>query len=170
MSGNWFRLFRVVNPVKLYHCFGHWLCKKLELSSVGLPFSKFGTDQLCWAVKFLLQTVLAPCAFLSVVLILFSLLVLLSEAAASRKTLMSQSAILITRYKNGTIIFWEEFFKKCHLQIISLGQWWTKKNHPFLESTYQNCMIFAKIGDGPCNYYQNEVWAGVICLSWHCYI
>ena len=27
------------------------------------------------------------------------------------------------------------------------------KIHPFLESTYQNCMIFAKIGDGPCNYY-----------------
>ena len=47
MSGNWFRLFRVVNPVKLYHCFGHWLCKKLELSSVGQPLSKFGTDQLC---------------------------------------------------------------------------------------------------------------------------
>ena len=49
MSGNWFRLFRVVNPVELYHCLGHWLCKKLELRSVGLPLSKFGTDQLCWA-------------------------------------------------------------------------------------------------------------------------
>ena len=23
MSGNCFRLFRVVNPVELYHCFGH---------------------------------------------------------------------------------------------------------------------------------------------------
>ena len=32
MSGNCFRLFRVVNPVKLYH----WLCKKLELRVVGL--------------------------------------------------------------------------------------------------------------------------------------
>ena len=26
-------------------------------------------------------------------------------------------------------------------------------SNPFLDSTYQNCMIFAKIGDGPCNYY-----------------
>ena len=29
-----------------------------------------------------------------------------------KKTLMSQSVILITRYKSGTIIFWEKFFQK----------------------------------------------------------
>ena len=48
---------------------------------------------------------------------------------------------------------WQNFPKKCHFQIISDVQWWTKKFHPFLDSTYQNCMIFAKMGDGPCNYY-----------------
>ena len=84
MSGNWFRLFRVVNAVKLYHCFGHWLCKKLELRSVGLLLN----NQLCWAEiclwKFCCRLHLLP-VLLSVVLILLSLLLLLSEAAASRK-------------------------------------------------------------------------------------
>ena len=33
--------------------------------------------------------------------------------------------------------------------------------YPFLHSTYQECMIFARIGDGPCYYYLNEIYAGV---------
>ena len=33
--------------------------------------------------------------------------------------------------------FEENFPKKCHFQIISDVQWWTKKFHPFLDSTYQ---------------------------------
>ena len=86
---------------------------------------------------------------------------LLSETATSTQTLLSQSVIMITRYKSGAILFWVrcqlkmwQFFpKKCHFQIISHGQWWTKKFHPFLDSTYQEWMIFARIGDGPCNYY-----------------
>ena len=36
-----------------------------------------------------------------------------------------------------------------------------KKNHPFLNSTYQECMIFARIGDGPCYYHWNEICTGV---------
>ena len=74
-----------------------------------------------------------------------------------KKTLLTQSVILITRYKSGTILFWDDtcqfFPKKCQFQIISDVQWWTKKFHPFLDSTYQEWMIFARIGDGPCNYY-----------------
>jgi hypothetical protein len=38
-------------------------------------------------------------------LILLSLLLLLSETAISTKTLLSQSVILITRYKSGAILF-----------------------------------------------------------------
>ena len=56
---------------------------------------------------------------------------------------------------------WQNFPKKCHFQIISHVQWWTKKFHPFLHSTYQECMIFARIGDGPCYYHWNEIYAGV---------
>ena len=67
------------------------------------------------SVKFLLQTALAPCALLSVVLILFSLLLLLSEAAASRK--FCQSVILITSYKSGTILFREIFQKNATLKL-----------------------------------------------------
>ena len=32
---------------------------------------------------------------------------------------------------------------------------------PFLHSAYQECMNFAKIGDGPCHYHWNEICAGV---------
>ena len=82
-----------------------------------------------------------------------------------KKTLLTQSVILITRYKSGTILCWDDicqiFSKKCHFQIISDVQWWTKKFHPFLHSTYQECMIFARIGDGPCYYSWNEICAGV---------
>jgi hypothetical protein len=48
---------------------------------------------------------LASCACFSVELILLSLLLLLSETAISTKTLLSQSVILITRYKSGAILF-----------------------------------------------------------------
>ena len=156
--------------MELYHCFGHWLCKKLELRVVGLPLSKFGTDQLCWAETSLwnfccrLHLLLGQWACLSVVLIYFSLLLLLS---ATRKLcwLNLSLQILITRYKSGTILSWNDicqiFSKKCHFQIISDVQWWTKKFHPFLDSTYQEWMVFAKIGDDSCYYLWNEICAGV---------
>jgi hypothetical protein len=59
-------------------------------------------------LKSLLQTALAPWESLSVELIFFSLLLLLSKAAASTQTLLSQSVIMITRYKSGAIL---SFFK-----------------------------------------------------------
>ena len=55
---------------------------------------------------------------------------------------------------------WQNLPKKCHFQIISHVQWWTNF-FPFLHSAYQECMNFAKIGDGPCYYHWNEICAGV---------
>ena len=37
---------------------------------------------------------------------------LLSETATSTKTLLSQSVTLITRYKSGAILFWDNIFPK----------------------------------------------------------
>ena len=65
---------------------------------------------------------------------------------------------------------WQNFPKKCYFQIISHVQWWTKKFHPILHSTHQECMVFARIGDGPCHYHWNEIYAGVIqhfLPQWH---
>ena len=31
----------------------------------------------------------------------------------------------------------------------------------FSDFTYQECMIFARIGHGPCYYHWNEIYAGV---------
>ena len=59
---------------------------------------------------------------------------------------------------------WQLFSKKCHFQIISDVQWWTKKFHPFLHSTHQECMFFAKIENGPCYYLWNEICAGVVSV------
>ena len=152
MSGNCFRLFRVVNPVELYHCY----------------HSKFGTDQLCWAeicnLKSLLQTALAPWASLSVELIFFSPLLLLSKTVSSRKLCWAHLWYLLPDIKVdrkcSNSLLRTNFSQKCHFQIISHGQWWTKKFHPFLDSTYQEWMIFAKIGDGSCYYLWNEICAG----------
>ena len=160
--------------MELYHCFGHWLCKKLELRSVGLPLSKFGTDQLCWAeicnLKSLLQTALAPWASLSVELIFFSPLLLLSKTVSSRKLCWAHLWYLLPDIKVdrkwSNSLLRTIFSQKCHFQIISHGQWWTKKFHPFFDSTDQECMIFVRIGDGPCNCYYNEVCAGVCCNLW----
>ena len=63
------------------------------------------------------------------------------------------------------MIFVKFFPKKCHFQIISDVQWWTKKFLPFLNFTYQEWMIFAKIGDGSCYYLWNEICAGVECFQ-----
>ena len=164
MSGNWFRLFRVVNAVKLYHCFGHWLCKKLELRSVGLLLN----NQLCWAEiclwKFCCRLHLLP-VLLSVVLILLSLLLLLSEAAASRKLCRVNLSYLLPDIEVAQFSLERNFSKKCCFQIISDVQWWTKKNHPFLHSTYQEWRSFVRIGDGPCYYLWNKIYAGVSGLT-----
>ena len=108
-------------------------------------------------MKFLLQTALAPWACLSVVLIYFSLLLLLSDTQATKKPLLTQ----LPDIKVAQFYFERNFSKKCHFQIISDVQWWTKKFHPFLHSTNQEWMIFARIGDGSCYYLWNEICAGV---------
>ena len=35
----------------------------------------------------------------------------------------------------------------------------------FSDSTHQECMIFARIGHGPCYHHWNEIFAGVSLLS-----
>ena len=61
---------------------------------------------------------------------------------------------------------WQNLPKKCHFQIISHVQWWTKFFYPFLHSTHQECMIFARIGTGSCYYHWHEICAGVIGHIW----
>ena len=113
--------------------------------------------------KFLLETALAPWACLSVVFISTAVT---KWSNSYKKTLMTQSVILITRYKSGTILFWDYacqiFSKKMPLSNYLWCPMMNKKNHLFLYSTYQDCMIFAKIGDGSCWYLWNEICAGVV--------
>ena len=85
-----------------------------------------------------------------------------SSKAASRKLCWINLSYWLPDIKVAQFYFERNFSKKCHFQIISDVQWWTKKFHPFLDSTYQEWMIFAKIGDGSCYYLWNEICAGVI--------
>ena len=128
------------------------------------------------AVKFLLHIALAPWAPLS--RIDNSLFTAVTKwSSSSKKTLLSQSVRLpnmlywLPDIKVAQFSFEEDVNSKCHFQIISHVQWWTKKCHPFLHSTYQECKIFARIGDDPCYYHWNEIYAGVyvflvIYYSW----
>ena len=88
-----------------------------------------------------------------------------SSKAASRKLCWINLSYWLPDIKVAQFYFERNFSKKCHFQIISDVQWWTKKFHPFLDSTYQEWMIFAKIGDGSCYYLWNEICAGVICMA-----
>ena len=45
--------------------------------------------------------------------------------------------------------------------IFSDVQWWKKISTHFSDSKHQECMIFARIGHGPCYYHWNEILAGV---------
>ena len=98
---------------------------------------------------------------LSVELILFSILMLLSEAAAASKLCWLNLSYLLPDIKVAQFYFEEDFPKKCHFEINSDVLWWTKIFHPFLDYAYQECMIFARIGDGPCYYHWKEICAGV---------
>ena len=64
------------------------------------------------------------CLLLSSIDIFLSIVV--TKWAADSRKLLIQSVILITRYKSGTIFFWENFFQKMPL-FFSDVQWWTKK-------------------------------------------
>ena len=45
------------------------------------------------------------------------------------------------------------FVQISHFQVIFDGQWWNQISTHFSDSRHQECMIFARIGDGPCNCY-----------------
>ena len=120
-------------------------------------------------VKFLLHIALAPWACLSVELTLLSLLLLLSEAAASRKLCWVNLSYWLPDIKVAQFSFEEDvnsYLTKFSKQMPLSNYLWcpmmNKKNHLFLYSTYQDCMIFAKIGDGSCWYLWNEICAGVV--------
>ena len=55
----------------------------------------------------------------------------------------------------------QEKYKK---GIFSDVQWWKQISTHFSDSTHQECMIFARIGHGPCYYHLNEIFAGVTAL------
>ena len=92
------------------------------------------------SVKCLLQTALAPWASLSVVLIIFLSTAVTKWSSSFKKTLLSQSVILITRYKSGTILFWEKIFQKmplsnylwCPMMNKKISSIFTFKNEWFL--------------------------------------
>ena len=100
---------------------------------------------ICFGLRPACEIFVADCTC-SLGLPLSSIDIFLSTAVAKwsnsyKKPLLTQSVILNTRYKSGTILFWDDtcqiFSKRCHFQIISDVQWWTKKNSPFLHSTNQ---------------------------------
>ena len=51
--------------------------------------------------------------------------------------------------------------KKYKKGIFSDVQWWKQISAHFSDSTHQECIIFARIGHGPCYYHWNEIFAGV---------
>ena len=51
--------------------------------------------------------------------------------------------------------------KKYKKGIFSEVQWWKKFSTHFSDSTHQECMIFARIGNGPCYHHWTEIFAGV---------
>ena len=55
--------------------------------------------------------------------------------------------------------------KKYKKGIFSEVQWWKKFSTHFSDSTHQECMIFARIGNGPCYHHWTEIFAGVYDLS-----
>ena len=65
-----------------------------------------------------------------------------------------------TSYQIYTWISWF-FSQKSHFQVISDVQWWKQISTHFSDSTHQECMIFARIGNGPCYCHWNEICAGV---------
>ena len=58
--------------------------------------------------------------------------------------------------------------KKYKKGIFSDVQRWKQISTHFSDSTHQECMIFARIGHGPCYYRWNEIFAGVKCLNFQC--
>ena len=84
-------------------------------------------------------------------------------ASAQSSGTVPQDWQLLKAWTSYQIYIWITwiFFQISHFQIIFDGQWWKQISTHFSDSRHQECIIFAKIGDGPCNYYYNEVWASV---------
>ena len=59
--------------------------------------------------------------------------------------------------------------KKYKKGIFSDVQWWKNFFTHFSDSTHQECMIFARIGHGPCYKHCNEIYAGVR-ERWHYFL
>ena len=53
------------------------------------------------------------------------------------------------------------FFQICHFWAISDVQWWKQISTHFPDSAHQECMIFARTGNGSCHYHWNGILAGV---------
>ena len=68
-------------------------------------------------------------------------------------------------YKWHNSILREIFQKNASFKLSLMSNDEQKKNHPFLHSTYQEWMIFARIGDGSCYYLWNEICTGVTCVA-----
>ena len=100
----------------------------------------------------------------------------LSKGSANpcMKIKISAKSILLKHYENGDKKF---FFvtcprvyqiqdlcrKKCKKGIFSNVQWWKKFLTHFSDSTYQECMMFARIGHGSCYYHWNEILQ--VCIN-----
>ena len=68
--------------------------------------------------------------------------------------------------KGLKVPFWQKWKiyagKRYKKGIFSDVQWWKQISTHFSDSTHQECMIFARIGHGPCYYHWNEIFAGVM--------
>ena len=76
-------------------------------------------------------------------------------ASAQNSGTVPQDWQLLKAWISYQIYIWITwiFFQISHFQIIFDGQWWKQISTHFSDSRYQECIIYAKIGDGPCNYY-----------------
>ena len=76
--------------------------------------------------------------------------------------------ILLKHYKNGKkktcprVCQIQDLCRKKYKKgIFSEVQRWKKFSTHFSDSTHQECMIFSRIGHGPCYHHWNEIFAGV---------
>ena len=76
-------------------------------------------------------------------------------ASAQNSGTVPQDWQLLKAWISYQIYIWITwfFFQISHFQIIFDGQWWKQISTHFSDSRYQECIIFAEIGDGPCNCY-----------------
>ena len=64
------------------------------------------------------------------------------------------------------LIFDKIFPKNATFKLLAMSNDELNFFYPFLHSTHQECMIFARIGTGSCYYHWHEICAGVIGHIW----